>query len=269
VKYSLYALLGFAVVCLFVFMFVVSFLLYFTGPNADSQHLQYFGQVGDFFGGMLNPVLAFASFIALLYTIRIQSEELRLTREEFAKSVEAQKDIAKSQDSSVKVQSETAKLNHSIAEFEYLFSTYQARLKAASYLLYEYTQPGEEGGHIYDSQSGLWLVYSEMKQVVSLDELRTNFKKKLKINKLIINVETLRREALLIGKIIEQLSKNEHFNDKVNILTLESQRVFIICFMYFNETDYLGYYFDPKPFLDANNIAHNLNTQMPYLNLDT
>jgi hypothetical protein len=52
------------------------------------------GQVGDYFGGMLNPILAFASFIALLYTIRIQSEELRLTRGEFAKSVAAQKVMA-------------------------------------------------------------------------------------------------------------------------------------------------------------------------------
>lgn len=52
------------------------------------------GVIGDFFGGMLNPILAFASFMALLYTIRIQSEELKLTREEFKKSVEAQKRIA-------------------------------------------------------------------------------------------------------------------------------------------------------------------------------
>lgn len=71
-------------------MFVAVFLIYFSGPNSDSGHLQYFGQVGDFFGGMLNPILAFASFIALLYTIRFQAEELSHTREEFAKSVRAQ-----------------------------------------------------------------------------------------------------------------------------------------------------------------------------------
>ncbi len=75
-------------------MFVAVFIIYFSGPSASSQHLQYFGQVGDFFGGMLNPILAFASFIALLYTIRLQSEELKLTREELAKSVEAQRDMA-------------------------------------------------------------------------------------------------------------------------------------------------------------------------------
>lgn len=35
------------------------------------------GQMGDFFGGMLNPILAFASFIALLYTIRLQTNEFK------------------------------------------------------------------------------------------------------------------------------------------------------------------------------------------------
>lgn len=46
-----------------------------------------YGQMGDFFGGLLNPVLAFASFMALLYTIRIQSEELK-------RSVDAQRSIS-------------------------------------------------------------------------------------------------------------------------------------------------------------------------------
>ncbi|WP_430454954.1 hypothetical protein [Rheinheimera sp.] len=38
------------------------------------------GVVGDFFGGMLNPILAFASFIALLYTIKLQTTEMESTR---------------------------------------------------------------------------------------------------------------------------------------------------------------------------------------------
>lgn len=62
--------------------------------NPVSASAAEWGQMGDFFGGMLNPILAFASFIALLYTIRIQSEELRLTREEFKKSTDAQQRMA-------------------------------------------------------------------------------------------------------------------------------------------------------------------------------
>jgi hypothetical protein len=105
-KYSLYALLGFAVVCLFVFMFVASFLLYFTGPNADSQHLQYFGQVGDFFGGILNPILAFASFIALLYTIKLQSEEMAEARTEMKRSTKAASDLVQIEASNLALREE-------------------------------------------------------------------------------------------------------------------------------------------------------------------
>lgn len=80
-------------------MFVSVFLIYFQGANSKASQLQYFGQVGDFFGGMLNPILAFASFMALLYTIQIQSKqlnvstkELEATRIELKASVKAQKD---------------------------------------------------------------------------------------------------------------------------------------------------------------------------------
>lgn len=63
-----------------------------------------YGQMGDFFGGLLNPVLAFASFMALLHTIRIQSEELRLTREELTKSSDAQHRSADSQNKQLSLQ---------------------------------------------------------------------------------------------------------------------------------------------------------------------
>jgi uncharacterized membrane protein len=77
---------------LYVILVIGTFVEHFHQRGLQPDFDKW-GQVGDYFGGMLNPILAFASFIALLYTIRIQSEELRLTREEFAKSVEAQKDV--------------------------------------------------------------------------------------------------------------------------------------------------------------------------------
>jgi hypothetical protein len=40
------------------------------------------GTWGDFVGGTLNPILTFATFIGLLYTIHLQQRELRLTRNE-------------------------------------------------------------------------------------------------------------------------------------------------------------------------------------------
>ena len=45
-----------------------------------------FGEWGDFFGGVLNPLLTFLMFMGLLFTIVLQQSELRATREEIARS---------------------------------------------------------------------------------------------------------------------------------------------------------------------------------------
>lgn len=52
------------------------------------QH-DIWGQFGDFFGGTLNPILAFLSFSALLYTIVLQMDELHLSRTELKRSANA------------------------------------------------------------------------------------------------------------------------------------------------------------------------------------
>ena len=44
------------------------------------------GLSGDFLGGVLNPILSFFSFIALLFTLRLQRRELTATMEELKKS---------------------------------------------------------------------------------------------------------------------------------------------------------------------------------------
>jgi len=47
------------------------------------------GQFGDYLGGTLNPLFAFTALLALLYTIVLQSRELRNSGEQLAKSAEA------------------------------------------------------------------------------------------------------------------------------------------------------------------------------------
>lgn len=50
-----------------------------VGFSTSSEH---WGQFGDYIGGLLNPVFSFAALVALLWTIRLQSAELRLSRKE-------------------------------------------------------------------------------------------------------------------------------------------------------------------------------------------
>ncbi|MGE4382282.1 MAG: putative phage abortive infection protein [Arcobacter sp.] len=52
------------------------------------------GPFGDFFGGILNPILTFCSFMALLMTIILQQKELGLTRKELKETKQATKDSA-------------------------------------------------------------------------------------------------------------------------------------------------------------------------------
>lgn len=48
-----------------------------------------FGEWGDFFGGVLNPILTFMTFMGLLITIVIQQTELRESRREMKRSADA------------------------------------------------------------------------------------------------------------------------------------------------------------------------------------
>lgn len=51
------------------------------GDGADGQ-FSGFGTIGDFFGGVINPILTFITIYLLLVSIRIQREELEATRQE-------------------------------------------------------------------------------------------------------------------------------------------------------------------------------------------
>lgn len=49
------------------------------------------GQLGDYIGGLLNPFFSFIALLALLYTIRLQSEEMRNSTAELKQSAAALK----------------------------------------------------------------------------------------------------------------------------------------------------------------------------------
>jgi uncharacterized membrane protein len=74
----------------FVLLFVgliALYITYFFIPEIGFKNIQYLGQTGDFFGGILNPIFGFFSFMALLYTIKIQLQALEHTRDQLEKSV--------------------------------------------------------------------------------------------------------------------------------------------------------------------------------------
>ncbi len=61
-----------------IFLLIGSLFLYFMQFNgAVSSDQGVWGAFGDYVGGLLNPVFALLALIALLLTIRLQSDELR------------------------------------------------------------------------------------------------------------------------------------------------------------------------------------------------
>lgn len=88
-----------AILIMLAFLLILSFIIFYKRyfPNfIEAGTEESFGQFGDFMGGTLNPFFAFLSFCLLLITIKIQSNELELSRNELAKSSEALTEQSKS-----------------------------------------------------------------------------------------------------------------------------------------------------------------------------
>lgn len=84
------------------------FGLYLQHPPAlDADK---WGQFGDFFGGILNPLVAFAAFYWLTQSVKIQKTELELAREASQKSAQALEAQVQVSQKSVQISAMTALL---------------------------------------------------------------------------------------------------------------------------------------------------------------
>ena len=58
----------------------------YVGGEIVGSEVEQWGQTGDFFGGILNPVFGFLTILALVLTLLLQSRELKMSREELEMS---------------------------------------------------------------------------------------------------------------------------------------------------------------------------------------
>lgn len=93
-----------------------------------SDDVGKWGSVGDYFGGLLNPILAFLSFIALLYTLKLNQEELAETRKELARAAQAHEDSKKVMEEQLNTQA--------LQQFDSLFATLLDQLNRKIEALY-------------------------------------------------------------------------------------------------------------------------------------
>lgn len=77
---------------IFAFTPIYKFRCVFFNPIECDGLSDKFGQVGDLFGGIANPLITFLALIALLYSIKIQKKELNDTKVALQESAKSQSD---------------------------------------------------------------------------------------------------------------------------------------------------------------------------------
>ena len=119
-KKLLWILISFGLFAFFCIVSVFGVYSIFFKDFSFIADTEKFGQFGDFIGGTLNPILAFLSFMALLYTIKIQIDELKLSREE----LEATREELKGSRIAQQEQSESLKLQNEATKLQIFESTF-------------------------------------------------------------------------------------------------------------------------------------------------
>lgn len=118
-------LISFTLIAFFLIVSVFGYYGIIFRDYTITPNTEHFGQFGDFIGGTLNPILAFLSFIALLYTIKIQTDELKLSREE----LEATRNELKESRIAQQEQSESLKLQNKATKLQMFENTFFQLLK--------------------------------------------------------------------------------------------------------------------------------------------
>lgn len=173
----------------------------FFFSDASMSDLSKFG---DFYGGTLNPLLAFLALIALLYTIKQQSEALKLskdelsaTREELAKSAEAQQE-----------QSKSLELQNKATELQIFENTFFQLLEQHNQYLDLVVNEKIEFEYFYKEKIEFKMIKTRL---LNLDEIYSEFKK---INQSKRSLKNYFMTLFQILKYIDEYSKINYINAK-------------------------------------------------------
>ncbi|WP_417327819.1 putative phage abortive infection protein [Halarcobacter sp.] len=156
----------------------------------DTESFAFFG---DFIGGTLNPILAFLAFLALLYTIKIQSDELSATREELAKSAKAQQE-----------QSKSLELQNKATELQIFENTFFQLLEQHNQYLDLVVKENIEFEYFYKEKIEFKMIKTRL---LNLDEIYSEFKK---INQ---SKRSLKNYFMTLFQILKYIDEYAKIND--------------------------------------------------------
>ncbi|TGU85688.1 putative phage abortive infection protein [Acinetobacter pittii] len=105
-------------IIIFLIIIAVVFFYLIMKEVKVTDEAQNWGTVGDFFGGILNPIFALFAFYWLTYSVRLQIKELKETREELKKTAAAQEESARHQKSIADLEHENVLTQKKILELQ-------------------------------------------------------------------------------------------------------------------------------------------------------
>ncbi|MFX4235164.1 putative phage abortive infection protein [Aliarcobacter butzleri] len=154
-----YLLIFFAIFAVVIIVIAISFA---SGViSVLPKEIGEYGQLGDFFGGTLNPIFAFFAFLTLLYTVYLQSETLKVSRKELLatkEELEKSRIAQEEQSDSLKLQNQATNLQMFENTFFKLFEQHNKMLDNCynshgiiSILNYQSTCQDDFGGVLKDA----------------------------------------------------------------------------------------------------------------------
>ncbi|MCT7648710.1 putative phage abortive infection protein [Aliarcobacter butzleri] len=154
-----YLLIFFAIFAVVIIVIAISFA---NGViSVLPKEIGEYGQLGDFFGGTLNPIFAFFAFLTLLYTVYLQSETLKVSRKELLatkEELEKSRIAQEEQSDSLKLQNQATNLQMFENTFFKLFEQHNKMLDNCynshgiiSILNYQSTRQDDFGGVLKDA----------------------------------------------------------------------------------------------------------------------
>lgn len=191
-----------------ILLFIALIVFYFSNIfKLDNIQKADWGTFGDFVGGTLNPLFALFSLFAIIYTIKIQTQELEYSREELEatrKELKESRIAQQEQSESLKLQNDATKLQIFENTFFKLFEQHNKMLDNCR----------DSHGNIYilNFKSTRQNEYGELLEDVSKDELIHNFKNTNEHNAAIKNYFMTFYQLL---KFIDIQSTNKNFDPKL------------------------------------------------------
>lgn len=225
--------LSFVPRAIFVYAFVAACLISVTAKLLIMYNLQFgdelsdsngdWGTFGDYLGGVLNPILGFASFMALLYTVRLQSNELKNSNEQLAQSAKAQTEMEKTQ----KLQQFEGLFTHMATELNKIYDeldkdsrniTNYLNLKMPKFTDEEREKLKWELRNDFNLVRFFMYLYQTLKHIDSLDEKVFKFKFKKRYSNIIrASLENEVLQLIFLNSLVFQENSNE-FEEYRNLL---------------------------------------------------